>query len=237
MNIIIPIAGKTLIKNGNEYIPKSLCKIDDFLLFEYPLTSIGIKGNYIFIIRNEDDENYGLSNKILEKYPLSKIFKLTEDTLGALDTLLKIKEFIYNDEEIIITNSDYWIKWDSNKFLSEIKNGIDGILLSFNSTNECHAFLKVNNDNVLSIHEKNVVSNVAAVGFYYWKSGKLFIDCAEDRITNNSNDSHLHYICPVYNQLIENNGKVKHISVDKMYPLGDEKDINEFTKFIKNERY
>jgi dTDP-glucose pyrophosphorylase len=239
MNIVIPIAGTQLIDVGSEKIIKQLYKVYNFYLIEYLLKSIDLEGRYIFIIKKEDDLKYNFSKELKEVLPTSEIIVLQEDTLGALDTVLKVKELINNEEKLIISNSDYWMSWDNKKFLELVKQSdLDGILLSFKSTNNSHAFIKTNkNEDVIKIFEKKVIGDDAAVGFYFWKTGKLFVECAESRIRNKKNESYLHYICPVYNELIDRNGKVKKLQVDRMFPFGNKKDIQIFKNYITNERY
>ena len=76
--------------------------------------------------------------------------------------------------------------------------------------------------------EKEVISTNAAVGLYYFKSGKNFVKYAESMIESNERTKNEFYICPLYNRLIKDELKVRISQVDKMHVLGTPEELNFF---------
>ena len=76
--------------------------------------------------------------------PNCDIIQIDGITEGAAITTLKAKELINNDEELIIANSDQWINWNPQHFLSFLRNNnADGGIVTFISTHPKWSFVKV----------------------------------------------------------------------------------------------
>ena len=63
---------------------------------------------------------------------------------------------------------------------------------------------------------KKVISKNATVGVYYWKHGSDY-ESAEEMIKKNVRVNNEFYVCPVYNEFLSKNKKVKIHNVDKMW--------------------
>jgi dTDP-glucose pyrophosphorylase len=165
-------------------------------------------------------------------YPNSKIIETDGLTEGAACTSLLAKEFIDNNQPLLIANSDQYIDWDSAKTMYKIsEKNIDGAILTFQSTHPKWSYAKVNKDNeVEQVAEKEVISNNATVGVYYWKKGKDYVRFAKEMIKKNIRINNEFYICPVYNQAILNNKKIVIEEVKKMWGLGTPEDLDFFLK-------
>ena len=82
--------------------------------------------------------------------------------------------------------------------------------------------------------EKQVISNYATVGIYYWKSGKEYVDCVKEMIRKNIRFNNEFYICPVYNILINSRGgKVKPYPVFEMRGMGTPQELKKFINKLK----
>ena len=58
------------------------------------------------------------------------------------------------------------------------------------------------------VAEKNPISDMATVGFYYWKKGKDFVKYAEEMIKKDIRVNNEFYVCPVFNQAIKDDKKI-----------------------------
>ena len=67
-------------------------------------------------------------------------------------------------------------------------------------------------DIVAETKEKEVISDMAIGGLYYFKKGNYFVGAAEHMINNNMRTKGEFYIAPVYNLLIDEGYK---IGIDK----------------------
>jgi len=87
-------------------------------------------------------------------------------------------------------------------------------------------------DHVVTIHplqaEKNPISNYATVGIYYWKKGKDFVHYGEQMIKKNIRTNNEFYVCPIYNEAIQDGKKFKAYKVDEMWGMGTPEELNNF---------
>jgi dTDP-glucose pyrophosphorylase len=112
------------------------------------------------------------------------------------------------------------------------ESNVDGGILVFESTHPKWSFAKIDDSGyVTEVAEKNPISNLATVGFYYWKMGSDFVKYAEQMIEKDIRVNEEFYVCPVFNQSIQDNKKIKTFSVEKMWGLGTPEDLE---KFLKN---
>ena len=67
--------------------------------------------------------------------PNCKIVQVEGITEGAACTTLLAKEFINNNEPLVLANSDQYVNWNSNEYMySCMADDIDGSILTFEST-------------------------------------------------------------------------------------------------------
>ena len=133
MNILFPIAGLgTRFKNNGYIDPKPFVKFKGKPLIEWALSSLKLTGKYFVIVNGLEEEYINILNSIKKKYYLNlEIVDIGKSTLGQAETcLLGIqKANIDTSEPLIITNCDQYTPWNSNKFLSFIRdNDPDGVV-------------------------------------------------------------------------------------------------------------
>ena len=140
------------------------------------------------------------------------------------------KEFIDNDQPLLIANSDQFVEWDSNEFMySMIADGIDGGVLTFRSTHPKWSFAALDeNGYITRIAEKEPISDIATVGIYYWSKGSDYVSSAEKMIEKNVRVNGEFYVAPVYNEAIADGKKFKVFDVKKMWGIGTPEDLDTF---------
>jgi NDP-sugar pyrophosphorylase family protein len=238
MNIVIPIAGLgTRFSKVGIDIPKPLIKVNNKTLIEHSLLSINIDANYIFITKDYKNKKYNeeLTNLLKKIKPNSTEIKINTLTSGAAETCLYAKELIDNKEELIITNCDQIFDWDLNDFYSFIKNiNPDGCIVLHKSNNPKHSYAIVNDNRIIQVKEKEVISNDALIGLHYWKHGKDFISSAENLINNISNNTES-YISTTYQYLIDNNKSIVpfYAPQNSYISLGTPEDLDIYIAKIK----
>ena len=105
----------------------------------------------------------------------------------------------------------------------------DGGIVTFNATHPKWSYAKVNEKGLVTqVEEKNPISNLATVGFYFWKKGSDFVNYAEQMIEKNIRVNNEFYVCPVYNQAIEDGLKIRTFAAKKMWGIGTPEDLNTF---------
>tara|TARA_B110000858_G_C17807295_1_gene478763 strand:+ start:4690 stop:6048 length:1359 start_codon:yes stop_codon:yes gene_type:complete len=235
LNILIPMAGagKRFAEAGYIF-PKPLIEINNKPMIQWVIESLNLQGNFIFIIQKEHQKKYNLKSVLNILQPNCKIIEIDGVTEGAACTTLLAKKFINNKNPLIIANSDQYIKWNSSKSMYEITSKkVDGAILVFESIHPKWSYVKSDkNGFIREVAEKKVISKEATVGVYYWKRGEDYVHSAEKMIKKNIRVNNEFYVCPVYNEAISDNKKIKSIPVNEMLGMGTPEDLQNFIKKI-----
>ena len=236
MNVLIPMAGagKRFFDAGYVF-PKPLIEVDNKPMIQWVIESLNLQANYIFIIQKEHQEKYNIKSVLKILQPECKIIELDHLTEGAACTTLLAKKYINSSDPLIIANSDQYISWNSSKALYDFNSkNLDGAILTFEAIHPKWSYAKCNEEGfVTEVAEKKVISKNATVGVYYWKHGSDYVKSAEEMIEKNIRVNNEFYVCPVYNEFLAKNKKVKIHNVDKMWGLGTPEDLDNFIRSIK----
>lgn len=234
--ILIPMAGAgQRFKNEGFKLPKPLIDVNGKPMIQRVIENLNIDANYVFVVQKEHYENFNLGTMLSLMVPNCKIIQTEGLTEGAACTTLLAKEYINNDDHLLIANSDQWVDWDSCDFMyNMIANELDGGILSFRDSNPKWSFAKIDNSGyVTQVAEKNPISDISTVGIYYFNRGKEYVSCAEEMIERKLKVFNEYYVCPVYNIMIERNKKIKTFDCKKMYGLGTPEDYQYFISNYK----
>ena len=130
----------------------------------------------------------------------------------------------------MIANSDQYINWNSSKALYDFNSkNLDGAILTFEAIHPKWSYAKCNEEGfVTEVAEKKVISKNATVGVYYWKHGSDYVKSAEEMIEKNIRVNNEFYVCPVFNEAIEDKKKIKTFDIEKMWGLGTPEDLEVF---------
>ena len=232
MNVLIPMAGAgSRFEQAGYTFPKPLIEVNGKPMIQVITENLNIEAKHIFIVQKEHYEKYNL------KYLLNlitnnncEIVQVEGITEGAACTTLLAKQFIDNNEPLVIANSDQFIEWDSNEFMySMTADDVDGGILSFEATHPKWSFAKLNDEGFVSeVAEKKPISNIATVGVYYWKKGSDYVKYAEQMIDKDIRTNNEFYVCPVFNEAIDDDKKIKVFPIERMWGLGTPEDLRYF---------
>ena len=231
MNVLIPMAGAgSRFEKAGYTFPKPLIDVQGKPMIQIVADNINIDARHIFIVQKSHYEKYNLENTLKAIVKNCEIIQVDGVTEGAACTTLLAKELINNDEPLLMANSDQFIEWDSNKFMySMIGDTIDAGILTFESTHPKWSYAKLDDSGFVSeVAEKNPISNLATVGIYYWNKGSDYVKYAEQMIKKDIRVNNEFYVCPVFNEAIADNKKIKIFNIDKMWGLGTPEDLNYF---------
>ena len=121
------------------------------------------------------------------------------------------KKYIDNSKPLLLANSDQYIEWNSSQAMYNfISKKVDGAILTFKSTHPKWSYAKTetNSEKVLEVAEKKVISENATVGVYYWRKGSDYIKYTKSMIRKNIRINNEFYVCPVYNEAIQDNKNI-----------------------------
>ena len=229
MNVLIPMAGAgSRFQQAGYTFPKPLIDVEGKPMIQVVADNINIEATYIYVVQKEHRAKYNLDTLLNLITPGCKIVEVDGITEGAACTTLLAKEYIDNDEPLVMANSDQFLEWDSNEFMYKmIEQKVDGGIVTFTATHPKWSFAKVDEYGyVTEVAEKNPISDIATVGVYYWSKGSDYVKYAEQMIDKNIRVNNEFYVCPVFNEAIGDGKKIKTFNIEKMWGLGTPEDLN-----------
>ena len=240
MNVLIPMAGRgSRFATQGYTFPKPLIDVKGKPMIQVVTENLNIKANYTFIVQKEHYEKYSLQHLLNLIAPGCNIVQVDGITEGAACTTLLAKEFIDNDEPLLMANSDQFVEWDSNETLYAFTNGnCDGGIITFPATHPKWSYAKLGEDGYVSeVAEKKPISEHATVGIYWWAKGSDYVKYAEQMIEKDIRVNNEYYVCPVFNEAIGDGKKVriKEIEKEGMWGIGTPEDLNYFLEHYKGD--
>jgi len=236
LNVLVPMAGSgsRFAQQGYTF-PKPLIEVNGKPMIQLVVENLNIDAHYIFIVQQDHYEKYNLKYLLNLIAPGCDIVQVNGVTEGAACSTLLAKDYINNNNPLIIANSDQYVEWSSNECMYAFTaDEIDGGIVTFEASHPKWSYAKLGaNGFVSEVAEKKPISNEATVGIYYWKHGSDYVKYAEDMIAKDIRVNNEFYVCPVFNQAIEDGKKIKVKRVDKMWGIGTPEDLNQFLKNYK----
>jgi HAD superfamily hydrolase (TIGR01509 family) len=236
LNVLIPMAGAgSRFQQAGYTFPKPLIDVKGCPMIQTVVNNLNIDANFIFVVQKDHRIKYNLDSVLGLIAPNCKIVETDGLTEGAACTVLLAKKYIDNDNPLVLANSDQFIEWNSNEFMYKMyEQSLDGGILTFNSTHPKWSYAKINDNGfVVEVAEKNPISNMATTGIYFWKKGSDFVKYAESMINKNTRVNNEFYVCPVFNEAILDNKKIKTFNIEKMWGIGTPEDLNTFLESYK----
>jgi HAD superfamily hydrolase (TIGR01509 family) len=233
LNVLIPMAGAgTRFQQAGYSFPKPLIDVDGKPMIQLVVENLNIDANYIYLVQKAHREKYNLDILLNLLTPGCTVIDVDGLTEGAACTALLAKNFINNDNPLFFANSDQFVEWDSNEFFYKMNESeVGGGIPTFRATHPKWSFARLDDDGyVVEVQEKKPISDHATVGFYYWRHGKDFVKYAEEMIAQNIRVNNEFYVCPVYNNAINDGLKVRTFDVEKMWGLGTPEDLDYYLK-------
>lgn len=227
LNILIPMSGEgKRFKEAGYTVPKPLLDVFGKPMIQRVVENINLKGQYIFIVRDDLDGDH-LLKALCEDCVIVTTNVLTE---GAACSTLLAKERINNDHPLLIANADQLVCWKPLEFLEAMKDADAGIL-TFPACEPKWSYVRIDADGLVAeVAEKQVISNIATVGIYYYRHGSEYVHYAEQMIAKDIRVNGEFYVAPVFNEYIHDGKKVLTFPCEKMYGLGTPEDLAEYLK-------
>ena len=236
LNVLIPMAGAgSRFEQAGYTFPKPLIDVKGRPMIQVVTDNLNIKANYIYVVQKEHRKKYNLDTLLNLITPGCKIVETEGITEGAACTALLAKDYIDNNNPLFFANSDQFVEWDSNEFLYKMnETEADGGMVTFKATHPKWSFAKLNNEGLVTeVAEKNPISDIATVGYYYWKSGSDFVKYAEQMIDKDIRVNNEFYVCPVFNEAIKDNKQIRTYNIEKMWGLGTPEDLKYYIENYK----
>lgn len=251
MKVVVPMAGRgsrfaDAIHLNPEYRkPKPLINILGKPMIQWAIESLNkfnmSPKNLFFICRQDQEDEFKISKSLKDLFSDQiKIIYINQITKGAAETVLKAKEFINSDEDIIISDSDHYF---DGSFLYEKISTKDsqtqGVIPVFKppDKNPKWSFSLIQEgDLITAVGEKDKQladkGAYANIGGYYFTHGNVFVQEVERTILENDlqgdKGKKEFYVAPIYNRLIKKGMKIVTAITPKVWGLGTPKDVEYF---------
>jgi HAD superfamily hydrolase (TIGR01509 family) len=236
IQIVIPMAGEgSRFQKAGYTIPKPFIDVRGKHMIQWVIdnvTSSKYKLEFVFLCREKHLETNSMS--FLDVQGLSyKIIHVKTLTEGAACTVLLAKDVLNPDLPMVIVNSDQYLEWNTDSFYSCLLNpSYDGVISTFYSPDPSDtkwSFIELDENMLITkVAEKVWLGPNATTGIYGWKRASDFISYTERMIQKNIRVNNEFYVCPVYNEAIEDSKKIRYFECKKLWGLGVPSDLEYF---------
>ena len=220
MKLIMPMAG--LGSRFKEQV-KPLIDVGGVPMFVHAERCIGIDfEERIFITRAE----HNLTQVIHSYYPDAHVIEIDYTTEGTACTLLLAKLHWKDGDSIFVSNCDQHVDWNYNTDWASHTGAI--AVFDCPDRNPKWSYAQTDEYNhVTRVAEKDPISDLATVGWYYWRDGRDLEASIHNMMLANDRVNNEFYTCPTYNHLIahEDDATVVVFAVDKMQGIGTPEDL------------
>lgn len=239
MNVLIPMAGAGSRFAMKGYaLPKPLIDVDGKPMIQVVVENLNLDAHYIFVTQKADRDKYKLDVLLNMLAPGCTVLETDGLTQGAACTSLLAKAHIDNDRPLFFANSDQCVEWNVLDFMYKMQETqCDGGIAVFEATHPKWSYAEVDNDGrVTRVAEKDPISTHATVGFYFWKRGSDFVKYAERMIAQDVRVNNEFYVCPVFNQAIQDGKTILAVPIERMWGIGTPEDLAIFLSHAKNKQ-
>ncbi|MBN3535092.1 sugar phosphate nucleotidyltransferase [Mycoplasma procyoni] len=219
LKIVILMAGEgQRFKDEGFSDPKPFIAVKNKTFIEWTLSSFDKKNDFLLVTKNEFLNDY--NDKLLElktKYRKLDVIGIKTPTTGAASSALNVFGHVDLDQPILFVDVDnFYLDKEAQKFVDfSLNQQTDGSLSVFDSNDPKFSFIQKENDLVSKTVEKEVVSNHAISGLYFFSTARDFFKYnlemhALKRMTRGE-----FYISNIYNLMIEDGKKISWFQIDK----------------------
>lgn len=239
LHIIMPMAGEgsRFLKEGWT-TPKPLIELKGMPLFKRAIGSVHIDDHpmkYSFIVRQEHIDKYEIDKGIKSFLPEAEVFSVKQTTRGAVETCLIAENAIDDADGVIVMDCD--LEFRSNEFLKIIHKILSqsvaesegGALVSFESDQPRYSYAELGDDGyVVRTAEKEVISNHALCGAYFFSTGKRFKEIAHKLLDEPEFKKPEYYVSLLYNYMLAEGEKVRLATMEEYYSYGTPEELKRY---------
>lgn len=215
MNVLILAAGGSEAYQQAGYaFPKNLVEIEGEPLIQKVFKNVEsvrrLGARFHIVLRRDEAARFHTDQVVHLLDPHAQIILSPAGTSGAACTALLASGGIDNDEPLLIVNGDQLLHEDHATFVDEfLSRELDGGIPVFEDVHPRYSFVKLDPDDVvIEAAEKRPISRNATAGRYFFRKGSTFVRCAMRMILKDAQVDGAFYVCPVFNELILEGGRI-----------------------------
>lgn len=225
IHLVMPMGGggTRFGKQGFE-LPKPLIELQGKPFFFWAVQSVvrfmDVK-DLVFVVLQEHIDSFFIDERIMEFYPNAKVCVIPHVLDGAVLTCMEGISLIEDDNPILFNDCDH--AFLSGKFYDFCERGkfsdVDGALLTFHSNSPAYSYVKFDSDGkVIGTIEKEVVSNEAICGAYYFKNRYIFCRAVQDYLEKCAYSEY--FVSGVYNEMVSRSQRIITFPLDEHISFG-----------------
>jgi dTDP-glucose pyrophosphorylase len=237
IQLVIPMAGLgTRFSKAGYTVPKPLLPIHGVPM--YKVVMANLMHDSIFSLTIICPKEWGLGDEMRElSGPLGvpvNVVEIDYVTQGPAQTVSLSEPFLDPNLPVVTANSDQYIDADLDDFYNSISSpGISGAILCMEDSDPKWSYVKLSSEGFVSeVREKEVISNLATVGIYGFKSARLMLDSFKQMVYSHDVAFGEFYVAPSYRYVIQLGHAVSAINLgpvgEVMHGLGIPVDYEEF---------
>ena len=236
LNVLVPMSGRGSRFASQGYkLPKPLIDVKGQPMIKWVIDSLKVDANFIFVVDQQHIDQFRIDYLLKSFVPGCTIVVDNPNLTGPCTSALSAKNFIDNDKHLFIVNCDQYLEYDPTAFFySNIVKGADGAIITFKETEQSpkwsYAKLEPGTDSIIEVKEKQVISNLATTGHYYYSKGSDFVKYAEQMIADDFKINNEFYVAPTYEYMLADGKRIKNFTIEKFYGLGIPVDLEDFLK-------
>lgn len=216
---IITAAGKSQgnFQRAGFPVPKNLIVVDKAPLIEGAIESYTHDPKHLFVAINQDELGSDEVREFLRsKYPEAKICPVPDTSMGALASALHCFQDVDLDSPLILATGDSICTHNLDKVLEDfIARGIDAGTVVFRSSGDRWSYVLPGDENrALEVSEKFQISDLATIGYFYFRSAGMFKEMTESALLDNSKVAGSFYVSTVLNYLIKSGLNVRFYEIN-----------------------
>ena len=239
LHIVMPMAGEgSRFAKAGWTTPKPLIELRGVPLFRRAIDSVAIDGvemKYSFIVRQEHIAHYHIDEQIKKIIPEANIFSVEKTTRGAVETCLIAESAIEENDAVIVMDCD--LEFRSKTYLEGVRTILNqsaneangGMLVSFESTEPRYSYAEVDENMIVRrTAEKEVISNHALCGAYFFSSAKGFLKAAHRLMNEPVFTKPEYYVSLLYNYLLSDGEMVRLATMEEYYSYGTPEELRRY---------
>lgn len=222
LHIIMPMAGRGSRFLEQGYVtPKPLIRVEGqplFLRAIQGLRAVDAPRKYTFIVRSEHIRDFAIDRRLKACFPEAAVIGVEHTTRGAVETCLLAEARIAPDDAVAVQDCD--LEFHSASFDEGIAadlrgdgRDVSGRVVSFRADHPRYSYAEINERGmVIRTAEKQVISDHALAGAYYFARGEYFLVAAHELVRRfEAGDVRAKelYLSLLYNILLESGGRVR----------------------------
>ena len=226
MKVVLPVAGKgARYEPLTRWLPKCLAPVRQRPLIAWAVDALDVPPHHLVIVANERDR--ALLDPALDAlFGRTCIRVWTQDTGGAPQTVLRAREHIENNDELLIVTPD--LVWSADLALLRALRADAGLVVTTRQWEEPaelqrnYSYCRTAPDGrVTEVVEKPLVPlTLANVGAYWWAEGRQFVRFATAYLRAGETVRGESYIAPIYNHAMRAGLNVRTVLADTYVNLG-----------------